>query len=216
MKELATKHWIEDAPSENVYLALPAGRIAVRSIRETAADFRAADHLGTFLARLPETPPVRVDAFRACDMTLSESQGPYAPMERFVDLVRETESLRGFTPVFNPMYAEPFGSQIAGGNDFEIIGPPDVFKQFRSSHPEVFETVLQAEATRLLVSEDLPRYGVALLDETVVIATYDEDMRTHSILEARDEQRELVEWTKQRYETERHAAIEYEELSEDQ
>lgn len=136
-------------------------------------------------------------------------------MKRFIGLVRGSESLRWIAPVFDPMYAEPFDSWIADENDFEIIGPPSALKRLRADHSAVFQTALRAESARLLVAEDLPRFGVALLDETVVIAVYDEDMRTHSILEACDEQRELVEWAEQRYETKRRAADEYEGPSEE-
>ena len=181
------------------------------SLRESMADFRVADRLGTFLARLPEIPPAGARSLQTCTVTLCGATSPYAPMHRFMELVEETDTFRGFAPVFNPLYVESIGTRIADGGDFEIIGPPNVFETIRSSDPAVFETALKAEATRLLVAEDLPEFGLALLDEVVVIAAYSEDMRTHSILEACDEQQELAEWAEQQYDVQRQAADKYEE-----
>ena len=207
--ELVAKNWVEDVPTENIYRALPAGRIITESVHETMADFRAADKLGMFLAQLPETPPVRADVFRTCDVTLCESHGAYAPMERFVELVNDADFFRGFAPVFNPFYVEALGARIADGCDFEIIGPPDVFEAIRIDRPKAFETAVNAESTRLLVADDVPQFGLGLLEGTVVVAAYDEHMRTHSILEACDEREELVEWAERQYDTQREAAKEY-------
>lgn len=214
LERLEKANRVEEVPAENTYRISPTGRIVVRSVRRTITDFRTANRLGDALSRLPESPPANAPTLRTCDVTPCDSNDPYAPVERFVALVGVTETFRGFVPVCNPMYVEPFDARIAAGHDFEIVGTPHVFESIRSKHPDTFETALEVASTRLLVVENLPQFGVALFDDTAVIAAYDEDMRTHSLLEACDEQQELVEWIEQQYETQRQAAIPYEEYAE--
>lgn len=210
LRELEDRDWIESSPSDNTYRGSPAGRIVVESLRDTLSDFRTADQLEKILPFLPENPSIRTLTLRACNVTRCDVDGPYAPMHRLFTLVEETESLHSFTPVFTPLYVEGFADQSPDAHEFEIIGPPEFFDTMRSEYGSSLDQALGAASVTLLVSNDLPQFGVFLFDDAGVIAAYDHNMRLHSLLEAGPEQQQVIEWAEQQYETQRNTADEYE------
>lgn len=209
LRGLEKKNWIETIPTDNVYHVLPAGQIVIQSLRATLANFQTADCLGDFLALFPKDLPIQMQTLCACNVTYCDAQNPYAPMQRSLTLVREAETIRAFTPVFNPIYVETFEHPIPEDHEFEIIGSQDVFETIQSDYTSTLETALQAESVQLLVSDDVPRFGIALLDDIAVIAVYDRDMRVHSLLEANTGQQQVIEWAKQQYDTLRNTADKY-------
>lgn len=150
-----------------------------------------------------------------CNITYCDAQNPYAPMQRFLTLVREAETVRSFTPVFDPIYVEMFEHPISDDHEIEIIGSQDAFKTIQSDYTSSLETALQAESVQLLVSDDVPRFGITLLDDIAGIAVYDRNMRVHSLLEANTGQQQVIEWAEQQYDTLKNTADKYGKLSED-
>jgi predicted transcriptional regulator len=212
LNELEKRNWIENIPTDNVYRVLPAGRIVVQSIRETMADFRTADRLDETLALLPEASPRR--ALRACNVTRCDSH-PYAPIQRLRTLVEETETFRGFTPVFNPLYVSPIKQRIRAEHESEIIAPPTFFEMIRDDDASALNRTLQAESVQLLISDALPPFGVALLDDVAIITVYGSDMKVHTLLEANSKQQALIDWIEKQYTAQRETAAEYETLGEE-
>lgn len=214
LRELEDRNWIKSSPSDNTYRGSPAGRIVVESLRETLSDFRTADQLEKIHPFLPEDPSIRTQTLCACNVTRCDVDGPYAPMHRLFTLVGETESLHSFTPVFTPLYVEWFDDQSPDAHEFEIIGPPEFFDTIRSEYGSALDQALDAASVTLLVSNDLPQFGVTLFDDVGVIAAYDHNMRLHSLLEAGPEQQQVIEWAEQQYEIQRNTADEYESRGE--
>ncbi len=214
LRGLEKRSWIENIPTNNVYRVLPAGQIVLQSLRTTLANFQTADCLGDFLALFPKELPIQMQTLCACNVTHCETQNPYAPMQRSLTLVKEAEIIRAFTPVFNPIYVETFEHPISDDHAFEIIVSQDVFETIQSDHTSTLEAALQAESVQLFVSDDVPRFGIALLDDIAVIAVYDRDMRVHSLLEADIGQQQVIEWAKQQYDRLKKTADKYEKLGE--
>lgn len=194
---------------------LPAGRIVVRSLYKTLTNFQTADCLGKFLSLLPEELPLSAQSLRACNVTSCDIHGPYTPMQRLLTLVRETETFRGFIPVFNPIYVGVFKSKISDGCGFEIIALPNIFETIQCNHPSVLDSALQTNPVKLFITDDILQFGVALLDEAVAIAAYDHTMRMHSLLEADTEQQQVATWANEQYDAQRTTADAYGPLREE-
>lgn len=108
-------------------------------------------------------------------VTVAEPTVPDRPAERFISLVGESETFRGFnTTHLAPLMIGEFYQRVFDGTEAEFIYPPDVAERLRETYPtRVTEAVDRGQLT-LRTREKLP-YGLALFDERVGLGGYDDD-----------------------------------------
>lgn len=202
---LKGKNWVVSSPTENSHRLTRAGELIIDSFEELIRTTRTANRLGAFLTRFPETIPIEKERLRSSQITCPEKDDPLAPMSRLFEFLATSETIRGSVPVLGPMEGRVIANQIPAGTEIEMILGSTAWESLRVNHPSLFSPLKEADETELLVSSEDPSYGIFLIDERVVLVAYDEDMRIHSILEARESQ-EIIDWARQQYEGRKEAA----------
>ena len=106
-------------------------------------------------------------------VTIADPEDPYQPVERFVELVGESATFRGFnTTHMAPLVLGEFHQQMFAGTDTEIIYLPAIAEKLFETYPERAREAIERGHLALRTREELP-YGLALFDERVGIGGYD-------------------------------------------
>ncbi len=134
-------------------------------------------------------------------VTVATADDPYRPVNRFMALVRKTDRLRfaGFEVALLEPCKDEFCRLVREGMQTEVVDPPNVVTYIRSTYPEEFEETLASGNLTIRVHDDLPRYGVGILDDRVAIAGYDPDSGTvQALVDTTDPA--AREWAESEYE----------------
>ncbi|NUB90598.1 transcriptional regulator [Haloterrigena sp. SYSU A121-1] len=115
-----------------------------------------------------------LEPFVDATITVAEPDDPYKPVERFVALVNESETFRGFnTTHMAPLVLGEFHRRVFDETDTEIIYLPHIVEKLFETYPERAREAIDRGHLTLRTREDLP-YGLALFDDRVGIGGYDE------------------------------------------
>ncbi|ELZ01333.1 putative DNA binding protein [Natrialba chahannaoensis JCM 10990] len=115
-----------------------------------------------------------LEPFVDANVTLAEPDDPYRPVERFLSLLGESESFRGFnTTHMAPLVLGEFHQQIFEGSDSEIIYLPPIVEKLFETYPERAREATENGHLALRTRDELP-YGLAIFDGRVGIGGYDE------------------------------------------
>ncbi|WP_312908308.1 helix-turn-helix transcriptional regulator [Natronosalvus caseinilyticus] len=115
-----------------------------------------------------------VEPFVDATVTVAEPDDPYRPVERFISLVRESETFRGFnTTHMAPLALGGFHEQLFDATDTEIVYLPHIAETLFDTYPERAQKAIESGHLALRTRDQLP-YGLALFDECVGIGGYDE------------------------------------------
>lgn len=168
------REWVETDGDEYVTTflgTLVADRFGgFRSFMATARDLRAL--VGTVPLDELGFP---VDRLADATVTTAGEGDPYAPVRRFMECVRESDSLSGYdTTTIAPIYVEEIREEILGGMTTEIVYRPAVIDQIVSDYGEEAADAIDSGHLTLWVAEELP-CGLAIFDEWVGIGAYDDE-----------------------------------------
>lgn len=115
-----------------------------------------------------------VEPFVDAAVTVAEPDDPYRPVDRFISLVRESETFRGFnTTHMAPLVLGGFHQQLFDATDTEVIYLPHIAEKLFDTYPERAREAIESGHLALRTRDELP-YGLALFDERVGIGGYDE------------------------------------------
>ncbi|RZH67054.1 helix-turn-helix transcriptional regulator [Natrinema altunense] len=115
-----------------------------------------------------------VEPFVDATVTVARPDDPYRPIERFISLVRESETFRGFnTTHMAPLVLGGFHQQLFDATDTEVIYLPRIAEKLFDTYPERAREAIESGHLALRTRDELP-YGLALFDERVGIGGYDE------------------------------------------
>lgn len=149
-----------------------------QAIEETVMNFKIGVTttlwLAPVLAALDETyPSVPLRAFDDAVVTSPDHGDPYAPMMRFVSLVRETTTLRGFdTWTIAPTYLDEIQACILDGMVTDLIDPVTVVEDVMERSPERCVQVCVSGYLTIRLHDSLP-FGLALFDDRIGVAVRD-------------------------------------------
>ena len=138
-------------------------------------------------------------------VTVAEADNPYAPVNRFLALTRETDRFRfaGSDLALLEPCRDEFCQRVIGGMEAEIIDPPSVARYIRSTYPELSSKTLASGNLTIQLHEDLPPYGIAIFDDRIAICGHDPDSVTIRVLVDTDSQ-VAREWAESQYALYRH------------
>lgn len=110
------------------------------------------------------------------DATITRPDGdPYAPMTRYVSLIRDTTTLRGVnTWAIAPTYMGEIQERILAGMETELIDPLSVVEEIMDNYPERCVEVCVSGYLTIHLHESLP-FGLAIFDDRVGIAVHDSE-----------------------------------------
>ncbi|ADB59921.1 hypothetical protein Htur_1029 [Haloterrigena turkmenica DSM 5511] len=115
-----------------------------------------------------------LEPFVDATITVAQPDDPYKPVERFIELVSESDSFRGFnTTHMAPLVLGEFHQQVFEETDTEIIYLPHIVEKFFETYPERAREAIDRGHLTLRTRDELP-YGLALFDERVGIGGYEE------------------------------------------
>lgn len=138
------------------------------------SEVRVAYQLGPMLEAVGESvPPIPLSAFANATVTSADHGDPHAPVYRYVALVRETETLRGFdTWSIAPTYMGEIQQQILDGMETELIDPIAVVEDIMENYPERCVQVCVSGYLTLWLHETLP-FGLAMFDDRIGLGVRD-------------------------------------------
>ncbi|WP_224335455.1 helix-turn-helix transcriptional regulator [Haloprofundus halobius] len=160
------------------------GRWALTGRGETVAEemlrfernLRAAARLEPLLECIcPDHKEFIVEPFADAVVTTPTPEDPYRPVARFLALLEESDTFRGFnTTHMVPPGAEHFYASLFDDTESELIYLPVVVDALRSTHPEQVANAIERGHLALRTREALP-YGLAIFDDRVGIGGYDDE-----------------------------------------
>lgn len=143
-----------------------------------------------------------VETWSELTVTVAEPEAPYRPVNRFESLLEETNELRFVRPEIAMM--EPcldlLRQLIDDGVDVVLVDRPHSHTYFRSTYPEHSSEMMQQDNFTVLEHDNLPSYGIGILEERVAISCYEQDSGTVYALIDTDAPA-VCEWAQSVYET---------------
>jgi predicted transcriptional regulator len=114
-----------------------------------------------------------VEPFVDATVTVAKPDDPYQPVERFLSLVDESDTFRGFnTTHMAPLVLGEFHQRVFENTDTEIIYLPHIVEKLVEAYPTQARAAIESGHLTLRTREELP-YGLAIFDERVGIGGYD-------------------------------------------
>ncbi len=151
------------------------GEVIAEEVLRFEANVRTAHRLAPLLDAVCEDHrEFVVEPFVDATVTVAAPDDPYRPVQRFTELVRDSESFRGFnTTHMAPLALGEFHRQVFEGTDTEIVYLPSIVKKLFETYPERAREAVDRGHLTLRTRDDLP-YGLAIFDDRVGIGGYDE------------------------------------------
>lgn len=179
-----TIHRTVQSLDERGLLVQDDGKLALSVLGATVADevatyrrrINAADHLHPFLDTIDELPAgLDVGLFADALVTEMSPTNPYAPVGRFMTLLRDSGSLSGFdTTTVAPVFVEEIRNQILGGMETEVIYLQAIVDDITSTYPDATVAAMDSGQLTLWTHEELP-FGLAIFDDRLGLGGYDPD-----------------------------------------
>ena len=179
----ATSHrfarWLDDhglvEKAEGLYRLTGKGEVLAEEVLRFEANVGTVHRMAPLLNVICEDhQEFVVEPFVDATVTVAEPEDPYRPVERFVSLVDDSDSFRGFnTTHMAPLVLGEFHRTVFEGTDTEIVYLPTIVERLFETYPERAREAVESGHLTLRTREELP-YGLAILDDRVGIGGYDE------------------------------------------
>ena len=175
------RRWIER--SGPTYELTPLGEFVAARFADFCAAIETEEKLRDVWQWLPrEMEGFSVDMFADAVVAYPPAGYPYEPVERVVQLVKESDTVRGFgATVFKTAANEAFCQAALDGMKVDVIYSPDVLAATVDWNPALFEKTATLDNCTILVHDDLPdrrRCGIDVFDERAAICCHDTETRT--------------------------------------
>lgn len=146
------------------------GEVVAEEVLRFEANVSTADRLAPLLNVICEDHrEFVVEPFVDAPVTVVEPDDPYRPVERFISLVRESKTFRGFnTTHMAPLVLGGFHQQVFDATDTEIIYLPHIAEKLFETYPERAGEAIEDGHLTLRTRDELP-YGLAIFDDQVGI-----------------------------------------------
>lgn len=173
---------------------------------EVGTAFRLGPVLEAAEERGEAIPTVPLAAFSDATVTTPHHGDPHSPVVRFVSLVRETATLRGFdTWSIAPTYMEEVQGRIVDGMETELVDPVSVVEDVMEHYPERCVEVCVSGNLSIRLHDSLP-FGLAILDDRIGLAVPDPDTGTLAAFVDTDSP-DAREWAEATYEAYRAESV---------
>lgn len=198
VRSLADNRLAERTPEG--YRLTPFGTFAADEIAEVRSKFEAATHLRPFLCDVRDLPfELDISLFADANVARSEPGNPYGPVSRFMELLQESDTLRGFdTTSVAPVYVDDIRREIMGGMAVSVVYLPPVVEQIADSYPEELADATESGHLELYTHDSLP-FGLALFDDRIGLGAYDDETGMLTVFVDTDDP-DAIEWGERLYE----------------
>ena len=150
------------------------GRAVADAVTTFEADIRATTRLSPLLEVVADTVPrCPTDVFADATVTTTSTGDPFAPLARFISLVRETDSLcMADSYAIAPTYIDEIHGRILDGLETKVIERPDVAADIIENYPRKCVQLCASEYLTMKLHDDLP-FGLVILDGRIGIGIRD-------------------------------------------
>ncbi|SIR83060.1 Predicted transcriptional regulator, contains HTH domain [Haladaptatus litoreus] len=158
------------------------GQVVAEEVRRFERNLVTAERLAPLLEAICQShKEFVIEPFADATITVASPADPYRPVQRFLTLLDESDTLRGFnTTHMVPLSLGAFHEQLFENVDTEIIYLPDAVEKLVETYPEPATDALERGHLKLRTREALP-YGLAIFDDRVGIGGYDERTGTMQV-----------------------------------
>ncbi|MDY6779161.1 MAG: helix-turn-helix domain-containing protein, partial [Halobacteria archaeon] len=181
------------------YVPTPLGEEIIQEVRGFRENTETATRLNQILESA-ESEGVDFDPryFSEGEVVVSSPEEPYGPARRFMEVFRETDSLRLLVvSTSSPMFSEEKQKLIAEGRETEVVCPRSIVEATMETIPkEIIEDMMRNLTVHV---HDEPPFSVALFDDRVGVGGHDREKGTLEVF-ADTENEEAYEWGEEIYE----------------
>ncbi|QLG29432.1 transcriptional regulator [Halorarum halophilum] len=152
------------------------GEAVTDEVLRFEANVSAVYRMGPLLDVIcPHHAELAIEPMVDATVTVAGPEDPYRPVERFISLVDESETFRGFsTTHMAPLSIGEFYQRIFDATESEVIYPPNIVEKLLDRYPAQANEAIGRGQFTLRTREKLP-YGLAIFDERVGIGGYDDE-----------------------------------------
>ncbi len=177
--EFEDRLWIRKDGCE--YVATRLGEAIAAGAEEMIKRVETERQLRDLWHMLPDAvSEFPIETWSDLNVTAADPTVPYRPVIRFKSLLEKTTTLRYLRPqvaLMDPCFDRLY-QQVHDGVDVTLIDRPNSHTYFVSTYPERSAELGRRSNFSVLEHDDLPPYGIGLLDECVTISCYEQDSGT--------------------------------------
>lgn len=174
--EFEDRTWIRK--EEHQYVATRLGKAIAVGMEDLLARAETERKLRDVWHWLPDgVRRLSVETWAEMTVTVAEPDSPYRPVNRVESLLRTTTAFRFLRPevaLMEPCLAVLL-QLIDDGATITLVDRPSCHTYFLSTYPERSSEMLKQENFTVLEHDELPSYGIGLLDDRVVISCYEQE-----------------------------------------
>jgi len=181
------------------YVLSGPGQVVAEEVLRLEYNVAAAHRLAPLLEHIcEEHQEFVVEPFAEATVTVADPGDPFRPMRRILDLLDDSETLRGFnaTAMVPPGVPE-FYDRLFDANA-ELVCLPSAIESLAAAYPDRIDALRESGRLTLYARDALP-YGLLVLDDCVGIGGYDEDTGTLRVFVDSDD-RTAREWAERAFE----------------
>lgn len=199
LSEFEARNWIRKDGYQ--YETTPLGAYIASAVTELIERVEIERKVRDVWQWLPdEESGFTIEMCAGAVVTVAEADNPYAPVNRFLTLIRETDHFRFVGPdiaIFEP-HRDELCQRVIDGMQTEIIDPPSVATYYRSTYPDLFAETLASGNLTMRLHDELPPYGIGIFDHRIAICGHDSDSVTVRVLLDTDSE-DAREWAESQF-----------------
>lgn len=170
------------------FVLTPLGEVSAREVAAFGSAIETAWELEPILgAASAHGVDIDVETFADVTVTTAAPGNPYRPVNRFMSLLSETETLYGLDPAsINPLHLDDIYERIVDGMETDAVFPSAVVEELLTSNPDRAERAFESGNLTLRIHDDLP-FGLTLCDDRIGVGVYDDEtglLRTYADTDA--------------------------------
>ena len=143
-----------------------------------------------------------IGTWEELNVTVADPDAPYRPVDRFELLLQKATKvryLRSEIALMDPCF-DVLRHRIHDGADITVISRPSCNEYFYSNYSESDKKMLQRDNFTVLEHDDLPSYGIGVLDEHAIITCHEQESGTVQALVDTDVP-SVHQWVQSTYES---------------
>lgn len=206
LSALAERGWVERIDGE--YRVTALGSCVEDVLRDCRHSMRTAADLAPFLEYVPAGGlDVDVGRLHDSEVVTARFPRPYAPLNRFVEVVGDAGRLLAAGPLVTPVFDAVHEGVVERGLDAELFVTRDRYDTLRAEFGSRVEDGLATGRLRFGIREATRGYGTALVDDALVLGGLDEDGLIRAIVET--DSPTAVDWGESVFREHRDAVAEF-------